>query len=229
MAKEKRGEKQTWLNDDETSGSVAPPATRRAVGGTNKEQLTRELASLKLQANTAQKERITASIGMWSVMTPAELLEKPIAIAKKIATDHKGKSKHNFGSPHIQVWRSVLKNMVIHAEAKLLMQQTYDEKMIERALDRVKKEIEMFEADRPEDGHKHIRQCRVKTCKDETKALLHYALSHLVEDMRGTDLAMHVILDFLGGDVLPGSAPASELERQCQRNIDDVKAQLGVK
>ena len=52
---------------------------------------------------------------------------------------------------------------------------------------------------------------------------------HLVEDMRGTDLAMHTVLEFLGGDVLPGSAPASELERQCQRNIDDVKAQLGVK
>ena len=197
----KRGEKQTWLNDDDAAnGSAAPAASRRAVGSTNKELLTRELASLKLQANTAQKERITASVGMWSVMTPAELLTKPINVAKKFATDHKGKSKHNFGSPHIQVWMSVLKNSVIHTEAKLLLNQhTHDEKIFEKALDRVKKEIEMFERKGPENEHKH----------------------------QMAQMAMHVILDFLGGDVLP-SMPTTELERQCQRNIDDVqKALLG--
>ena len=203
-----------WFNDDETSGSAAPAATRREPKA-NAAQKEKNTASLEPKAITAQerqlagmrsasmppppyepkakKEKNTASVGMMSA-------KMPINVVKKLKMDHEGKIKHSEGNrPHTMVWMSVLKNAVIHAEAKLQMRHTYDEKIIETALEQVKKEIEMFERNGPENEHSH----------------------------QMAQMAMHVILDFLGGDVLP-SAPTTELERQCQRNIDDVqKALLG--
>jgi hypothetical protein len=213
------------FGEAQDSGRTFPPATRRAVGSSAKEQMERELNSLKLQANLAQQSRIQASVGMWSIMMPFELITQPAAVAKAFATKHKGQSKHNFGSPHVQVWRAMLVSIIKACEE--LEPETKTK--IESSMEILKEELKQFELAGPQRGHEFIRQCRVKQCKDESQGLLHYCLSHLRPNMRETDIAMHSALQTLQATILPGTAPPSELERKVQKDIEAIQAILGKK
>lgn len=216
-----------WLNAGaslgETSGPTSQRAARRAVGSSNKEALTRELNSLKMQAWNAQQTRLNASVGMWTMRVPFALVKTPLAVAKDFATKHKGQSMHKFGSPHVQVWRSFMVSLI--AQAKKEFKENKNEKL-EDAINTMNMALSTFETDGPKQGHKHIRQCRIKQCREEANGLVHYALSTLLENPRKVDLAIHLAIEAVGGSVLPGTAPPNELERMIQTNIESVKAML---
>ena len=74
-----------WMEDEDT-GVPSPRVARRAVGSSNREALTRELQTLKLQAQVAQQTRLNASVGMWTIQVPFEVIAKPLAVAKTFAT-----------------------------------------------------------------------------------------------------------------------------------------------
>ena len=93
----------------------------------------------------------------------------------------------------------------------------------------IKEALRQFEAVGPKRAHTLVRQCRVKICRDESKATLHWALSHLMEDYIAVDRAFHTCLMATNAEILPGTAPANELERCNQANIAAVEAQLGIK
>lgn len=97
---------------------------------------------------------------------------------------------------------------------------------LEDAINTMNVALSTFETDGPKQGHKHIRQCRIKQCREETQGLVHYALSPLLENPRKVDMAIHLAIEAVEGSVLPGTAPPNELERQVQINIDAVKAML---
>jgi len=187
--------------------------------------MERELNSLKLQSHLAQQSRIQASVGMWSIMMPFSLIEQPAAVAKAFAQKHKGQSRHNFGSPHVQVWRAMLVTIIKEGEAIEVVQKA----TITNSLEIVKEELKQFETAGPNRGHEFIRQCRVKQCRDEAQGLLHYCLSHLRPNMREIDIALHQILQVLQATILPGTAPPSELERKVQKDIEALQAIMGKK
>ena len=214
-----------WMDGDagEPAGPALQRTARRAVGSSTKEALTRELQSLKMQAWNAQQTRLNASVGMWTIRVPFALVKAPLAVAKDFATKHKGQSQHKFGSPHVQVWRSFMVSLITHA--KNAEKENKNEKL-EDAINTMNVALSTFETDGPKQGHKHIRQCRIKQCREETQGLVHYALSPLLENPRKVDMAIHLAIEAVEGSVLPGTAPPNELERQVQINIDAVKAML---
>ena len=218
---------EAWLDFPQPEiGETSVRHTRRAVGPTSKEMLARELVTLKAMAYNMQQARIQASVGMWTMQLPAEIIQKPLGVAKEFAKAHAGKSKHKFGSPHIQVWRAFLK-VLIEETTKIAENKGEQEKSnLIQCKNIIETELKAMETEGPSMGHKHIRQCRMKVCREPEKGLCHFAVSHLVPNMREVDLAIHMIVENLGGTVLPGTAPPNELERQVQVNIDAVKAEL---
>ena len=121
-----------WIDScQDLDGETPQRNVRLAVGGF-KETLERELASLKMQAQTAQQQRVLMSVGLWTVMVPAEIVEPALKVAKTFAMKHKGASQHKFGSPHVQVWRQIL--MTIISEASEKKTTLEDQQKIEQAI-----------------------------------------------------------------------------------------------
>ena len=90
-------------------------------GGTNvidKSALNRELNSLKMIANNAQKIRLLSSAVYWSIMLPFTLLEPALQVGKAFAEKYKGDSGHKAGSPHVRVWKSFLMTILDTVKSK---------------------------------------------------------------------------------------------------------------
>ena len=146
-----------------------------------------------------QQARIQASVGMWTMHLPAEIIAKPFAVAKELAKAHAGKSKHKFGSPHIQVWSAFLKVLIEETTKAASAKSDPEKANLAECKTRIEVEFEAMEQEGPSKGHKHIRQCRVKLCREQDKGLCHFAVSHLVPNMREVDLAIHMIAETLEG------------------------------
>ena len=94
----------------------------------------------------------------------------------------------------------------------------------------LKKHLQAFEAAGPTKGHEYVRQCRVKNCKEKEKSLLTYSLSTLqdTKDVQILDLAIHHVLNSVGAEIKAGTPPPTDAERKLQKEIDSVRASLGL-
>ena len=54
-----------------------------------------------------------------------------------------------------------------------------------------------------------------------------YKLSHLLEDPRQVDIAIHYLVSLLEGEVLEGTAPPNALERQLGKDREELKLAVG--
>lgn len=214
-----KGDKGTWEDQDDFSDQ--PTRKTRTVGSSTMESQKRELNTLKLVAQQAQTQRIIMSIIVWTISLPTKLVSKPLQVAKDFTTRHKGQSNHRHGSPHVHVWRAVIQAILEAAQELPSCAE------LKQATDILKKALQDFTDSGPKKGHLHIRQCRVRTCREEEKGLLIYQLSHLLEDPRQVDLAIHYLVNLLGGEVLEGTAPPNALERQLGKDIEELKVAVG--
>jgi hypothetical protein len=69
----------------------------------DKNALNRELNSLKMIMNNAQKIRLLSSAVYWSIMLPFAMLERALQVGKDFAEKYKGDSGHKASSPHIRM------------------------------------------------------------------------------------------------------------------------------
>ena len=181
--------------------------------------VTMQLDLLKLASNSAQKIRLMASIMMWTLMLPMELLQSAVDFAKKFGTENKGQ-KHNKGSPHPQIWRIVLTEMITAAKA---LDTVENEQNLQEAVAIVEKHFKGLADSGPKKAYFHIRQAQVRATRDEKKGILKFEVSQLLENPRSTQMAILYIAEALGGSVLEGTEAATDLERKIQNHIDKLK------
>ena len=91
----------------------------------------------------------------------------------------------------------------------------------------IKKLLEQYSLGGPATGWMIVSQLRVRITR-EKKGVLNYQLSSYMEpaDRHKVEVAIHEAIVALGGEIRPGPAPASQAERQIQKQIDDLKATL---
>ena len=204
----------TWMEDEEETPQPAAEK-RRGVGNTSREALLRELNALKITASLRQEMRFVLSIVSWSVLVPLDLAMTAIQAGKKHADRTRGKSKHTLGPPHPHVWRSFLTAVIKKAES-LATRPTL--------LDTVKTYLHNFSAN-PARHIFYVAQARAKEIKNQM-VVVNWSLSKLLKDGPEVDTAILQIMEAVGGDVRPGTSPATPMDRRLQTDIDVLSAQL---
>jgi len=184
--------------------------------------VTMQLDLLKLASNSAQKIRLMASIMMWTLMLPMELLQSAVDFAKKFGTENKGQ-KHNKGSPHPQIWRIVLSEMVSAAKTLLEKVENEQQQHLQPAISIVEKHIKGLADSGPKKAYFHIRQAQVRATRDENKGISKFEVSQLLVNPREVQMAILYFAEALGGSVLEGTEAATDLERKIQNHIDKLK------
>ena len=201
---------------------------RRGEGGANGSDaqdtsvidVTMQLDLLKIASNSAQKIRMMASIMMWTLMLPMELLQSSVDYAKKFGSENKGQ-KHNKGSPHPQIWRIVLTEMI--TAAKALEPVGESAQHLQEVVTIVEKHVKGLADSGPKKAYFHIRQAQVRPTRDEKKGILKFEVSQLLENPRMTQMAILFLAEALGGSVLEGTEAPTDLERKIQGHIDKLK------
>ena len=196
---------------------------RGTASGSSVDEITRELDTLKMISNIAQKTRLHASILMWTIMLPAILLEPAINAAKDFGQTNKGVKQHGKGSPHPMVWRITLDTIVAAAKAKLETLEAQPREHLNQAICLVEAHLKALVASGPKKAYFHVRQAQVRTTRDETKSILKFEISQLLADPRATQLALLYVMEALQGSVLEGTEAPTDLERKIQTHIDTLK------
>ena len=78
----------------------------------------------------------------------------------------------------------------------------------------------------PDQHANYVRQCRVKELKAD-RAVIHWAISPILENYQEVDRAMIWTLQQLEAEIRTGTAPMDPMERQLQRDIEEVALRLG--
>ena len=198
-------------------------STRMRVGSSNKEALERELNAAKLQLQNCQQIRLLMSTTFWSLRGPISIAEAPLKVATEFSDKYKGQSLHKAGSPHVHVWRSLLKTVTAALAAKDPANKDANTQLV---LQTLQDHMKSFEAAGPKKGHMFVKQCRIKRCREEALAIISYQSSQLLTNRSEFDSALHLGLITLGFEVLEGTAPPNDMERKAQRYVEDIKAQL---
>lgn len=201
---------------------------RKGEGGANGSEaqdigmidVTMQLDLLKIASNSAQKIRMMASILMWTIMLPMELLQSAVDFAKKFGSENKGQ-KHNKGSPHPQIWRIVLTEMI--TAAKALEPVGESAQHLQEVITIIEKHVKGLADSGPKKAYFHIRQAQVRPTRDEKKGILKFEVSQLLENPRQTQMAILYLAEALGGSVLEGTEAPTDLERKIQGHIDKLK------
>ena len=183
---------------------------------------TRELDILKQVSNLSQKIRFLASIMCWTIMLPASILEPSITAARTFGQENKG-IKHNKGSPHPMIWRITLMNLLGKAHAQAEKLEGDAKKHLIEAITTVDQYYKKFIAHGPKKSYMFIKQCQVRTTRDEAKSILKFETSPMVEDSRTLQMAIIFVIEALGGQVLEGTEASTDLERRLQSHIDVLK------
>ena len=124
------------------------------------------------------------------------------------------------GSPHPQIWRIVLTEMITAAKA---LDTVENEQNLQEAVAIVEKHLKGLADSGPKKAYFHIRQAQVRATRDEKKGILKFEVSQLLESPRSTQMAILYIAETLGGSVLEGTEAATDLERKIQNHIDKLK------
>jgi hypothetical protein len=211
-----------WLDttaEEATQATGQPAAKRQAV--VNREAKEAEMNALILSLQTAQTARQLSGCAWWTVMIPAELGANALATTEKHAEQTRGVTNHKMGSPHIQLWRTLLKTLI---------DSTSGSAELKEDVQTVMKYLSEMEAKGPNMGHYFISQARLKVVKDPQFMILFYSLSDMIEPGARymTDVAMHKLLASMKAEVKPGTAPPSEAETKVQAQVDKLRAELGL-
>jgi len=207
--------------------SAAPAAS--AHRSQDVEALTRELNTLKLVSNTAQKQRLTMSIIVWTLLVPIALVESAIKAAKQFGDANRGTSKHGKGSPHVHVYRHFLTSLLDLSKDAVKQATGQVEEHCNQAIKIVSAHLEAFIQSGPKKGYFHVRQCRARTTRNESKGILIFEVSQLLENPRDVTLAIVFLAEYLGSEVLEGTEAMSDLERAAQKDIETIQAALKTK
>jgi len=221
-----KGDQDMW--GDENMGSPGKAAGERKkrrgapeAQGHSVQDLTMQLDTMKLVSNVAQKLRVHASVRMWTVMVPAALLQPAIDFAKDFGKNSKGK---NMGSPHVQIWRIVLKTIITSAKERIASLVDGEEKNhLTQATTVIENHLQALIASGPKKGFYHVRQVMVRATRSEKESILKFEVSQLLADPRSTEMAVLYILEALEGRVLEGTEAATDLERKIQVHIAELK------
>ena len=132
----------------------------------------------------------------------------------------KGKSGHKMGSPHVQLWRTLVKKLITMVE---------NVDHLQTQVQALREYLAEFEKVGPDKGHMYIAQARLKQVKDPEKMILFYSLSTLMPPVlrHAMDTALHQ--SFLKAEVKAGTAPPSEAEKKLHKDLDNLRAELGLK
>ena len=158
-----------WITD--TTPATPAPAKRVAIAE-GKEEKTQKLNLLILSLRNAQATRQLSAATWWTVVIPAELGKGALETTRKHAEATRGQSNHKLGSPHIQLWRTLI--------AKLL-DMTSGSTETGAQHKTVEAYLKEFEAAGPTLGYKFVTQARLKVVKDPENLVLFYSLSELME------------------------------------------------
>ena len=154
-------------------------------------------------------------------MIPAEVGTNALATTKKHADQTRGVTNREMGSPHIQLWRTLLKTFI---------DMTSGNTELKEDVQTVTKYVTELEERGPSMGHYFISQARLKVVKDLQFMILFYSLSEMIEPNARykTDMSIHRMLTHLKSEVKPSTAPPSEAERKVQAQVDKLRAELGL-
>ena len=215
-----------WIDHDEDEskegGSPAPHPKHVAVGSHDRES---KMATMNHMVATLQGLQLTRQLSgavWWTVILPIALCADALETTRKHAELTKGKSGHKMGSPHVQLWRTLVKKLTATIESTGQLQSQ---------LDVLKAYLVEFEKVGPDKGHLFVAQARLKQVKDGEKMILFYSLSTLMApaDRHATDTALHQCFESLKGEVKAGTAPPSEAEKKLQKKLDNLRTELGLK
>ena len=211
-----------WLDEsmeDKAAANGQPAAKKIAV--VSREAKEAEMNALILSLQTAQTARQLSGCAWWTVMIPAEIGASALATTKKHAEQTRGVTNHKLGSPHIQLWRTLLKT---------LLDSTSGNAELKEDVQIVETYIKQMEEKGPTMGHYFISQARLKVVKDPKLMILFYSLSDMIEPTARyrTDMAIHKLLNHMKSEVKPGTAPPSEAEKKVQAQVDKIRAELGL-
>lgn len=195
------------------------PTKRAAVVGTAAKQL--ELQHLILSLQNAQMTRQLTGAVFWTVMIPISMGKDALAATKAFALKAKESKNHKMGSPHIQLWRTLVKTV---------LSMSNQEKSLAEHVTVLEKYLKAFQDAGPENGHQFVAQARIKQIRDDSKLILLYSLSTMLEpsDRWRVDKAIHTILLFHKCEIKPGTAPPSEAEKKIQQAVDQLRAELNI-
>jgi hypothetical protein len=208
---------------------TASAYTRSSQKQPEMESLTRELDSLKLIANVAQKNRLHASVLLWTLKVPIEIVQPSIKAAKEFGVENKGK-QHSKGSPHIHVYRHFLHTIIKEIEKGISDQvsaTSQPNQEMAQALFVVKEHYQNFISSGPKKGYYHVRQARARATRNEKIGIFTFELSMLLPDPRSVQLAIIYMIEKLDGEILEGTEAATDLERKCQGHIESLKQMIG--
>ena len=207
-----------WITD--STPATPAPAKKMAVSE-SKEEKTQKLNLLILSLQSAQATRQLSAATWWTVVIPAELGKGALETTRKHAEATKGQTNHKMGSPHIQLWRTLI--------AKLL-EMTSGNTEAEEQHKIVEAYLKEFEAAGPTLGYKFVTQARLKVVKDPENLVLFYSLSELMEPVQkfAIENSIHKLLTSIKGEIKPGTAPPSEAEKKIQQQVDALRTELGL-
>jgi hypothetical protein len=212
-----------WIEpnaEDRAAAIGVPAAKRQAV--VNREEKEAELNALILSLQNAQLARQLSGCTWWTVLIPSELGTEALITTKKHADVTRGVSNHNKGSPHIQLWRTLLRTLIDLTSGNV--EATSD-------VDCVKQFVKEMESKSPDMGHAFVAQARLKVVKDPKTMILFYSLSGLLEPpiRWKMDSALHRFFQAPKAVVKPGTAPPTEAEKKVQARVDKLRIELGLK
>lgn len=211
----------TWLDVEKQEPlQGGAPSKRSAVGASDKEAKERELNHMIVTAQSLQITRQLMAIAWWTIMLPSAILAPGLATTRKHAEETKGKSGHKMGSPHVQLWRAVL---------KALIQYLGGTEALNSQLEIIQEHLTTMETAGPDLAHEHIRQARIREIKDPEYMILHYGISNLLPPLKAhaMETALHTCFKHMKAEVKVGTAPPSEAEKRLQTDIDNLKKELG--
>ena len=209
-------EEKGWITDN---SAIAQPVKRQAVEG--KDDKTQKLNLLILSLQNAQTTRQLSAATWWTIIIPAELGKSALETTRKHAEQTKGQSNHKMGSPHIQLWRTLIIQ---------LLAMTSGNTEVENEHKTVIEYLKEFEAAGPNLGYKFVTQARLKVVKDPANLVLFYSLSELMEPTKKFTLehGIHQLMLTVKAEIKPGTAPPSEAEKKIQQQVDQLRAELGL-
>jgi hypothetical protein len=160
----------SWLDLDALKGEESQPAKRVAVQ--RKEEKMQKLNLLILSLQNAQMTRQLSGATWWIVLIPSELGKGALATTKAHAEKTKGQTSHRMGSPHIQLWRTLVIQLV---------EMNSGEADLEADIKTAATYFKVFEEEGPVLGHRFVTQAGLKLVKDPNDMVLFYSLSDLIE------------------------------------------------
>ncbi len=93
----------------------------------------------------------------YSALVKAEVIEEALATAKAFADKTRGQSGHSYGSPHVQIARTLLQTLI---------KKGHEANPSEPALTPLREFLAKFEQAGPEGAAQMMAQLRVKLCKE---------------------------------------------------------------